>query len=88
MKNLKNLPLSTHWKIYLTSFALGTFIGLMSSQFSVSVVGSIGMIIGIVLIVGAFTWQILFLKCPRCGFRFHMKRPLSNHCPDCGERIR
>ena len=87
MKNPSSLPLAVHWKIYLLTFILGTFLGLVSSQFSAYLAGSVGMIIGFILVIAAFVWQILFLKCPKCGFRFHLRRPLSNHCPDCGERL-
>lgn len=87
MKNPKKLPLTKHWKIHLILLALGIFIGLVSSQFSASIIGSIGMIIGFILVILGFAWQILFLKCPHCGYGFHLKRPIANHCPNCGEKI-
>ena len=87
VKKLKNLPLSTHWKIHLVSMVAGLLIGLVSSQFSQSIAGTVGMVAGFILILASFAWQILFVKCPHCGFHFHLKRPLSNHCPDCGEKL-
>ena len=85
MEQLKRLSLSTHWKIHLISFAVGVVIGLTSSQFSEDV--NFGMMIGFGLMIVVFVWQILFLKCPHCGYHFHLRRPLSNYCPDCGEKI-
>ena len=85
MERLKKLPLRTHWIIHLLSIIVGGFIGLVSSQFNVYV--NIGMIVGFVLIIFSFVWQIIFLKCPHCGYRFHLRRPVSSHCPNCGEKI-
>ena len=87
MDRLKNLPLTTHWKISLIADTIGVFVGLVCSQFSESMMGSIGMNIGFILLIFGFIWGILFLKCPHCGCRFHLKRPLSSYCPDCGKKI-
>lgn len=87
MKKLKALPLTTHWKIQLILFGVGLFIGLVCSQFSQYALGVVGMILGFGLILLSFAWQLVFVKCPRCGHGFHLRRPLSKHCPECGEKI-
>ena len=87
MNQLSQLTLADHWKIYIKTLISGLIIGLVFTQFSETIVGKIGMVIGFGLMIGAFVWQILFLKCPKCGYRFHLKRPLRNYCPACGEMI-
>ena len=85
MKMIKNLPLTTHWIIHLISLMVGGVVGLISSQFSVDI--NIGMIVGFILIIISLVWQIIFLKCPHCGHHFHLKRPITPHCPNCGKKI-
>lgn len=85
MERLKKLPLTTHWIIHLISLIGGAFVGLVSSQLNVDV--NIGMIVGFILIIMSFVWQIVFLKCPHCGHHFHLRQPVAPHCPSCGEKI-
>lgn len=85
MEKLKSLPLTMHWIIHLISFIAGAFVGLVSSQFTVNV--NIGMIVGFILIILSFVWQMVFLKCPHCGHHFHLRQPVTPHCPICGEKI-
>ena len=86
MERLKRLSLTTHWLIHLLSLMVGGLIGFVSSQFSADV--NIGVIAGFFLIILSFAWQFTFLKCPHCGYHFHLRRPVSSHCPNCGEKIR
>lgn len=65
--------------------AIGVFIGLVSSQFGVD--GNVGMFIGLILIICSFLWHVLFVRCPHCGFHFHVRLPITEHCPNCGEKI-
>ena len=89
MEKLKNLPLSTHWKIHLILLGAGIFVGLVFGQlFSATILGGIFMNVGFAVMIAGIVWQILFLKCPHCGYHFHLRRPLSNFCPDCGKAIR
>ncbi len=85
MKRLRKLPLTTHWIIHLISLMGGAFVGLVSSQFSMDV--NIGVIVGVILIIMSFVWQIVFLKCPHCGYHFRLRQPVTPHCPNCGEKI-
>ena len=85
MKRLKNLSLSTHWIIPLIFLMVGAVVGLLSSQFSADI--NIGTLGAFILIIISFVWQIVFLKCPHCGYHFHLRRPVTLHCPNCGEKI-
>ena len=85
MKKLKELPLTTHFKIHLVLLISGLFIGLVSSQFTRD--GNAGMVIGFVLMLAGLLWRPVFLRCPHCGHHFHVRQAIPKHCPDCGGKI-
>lgn len=85
MKKLKELPLTTHFKIHLVLLISGLFIGLVSSQFTKD--GNAGMVIGFVLMLAGLLWRPVFLRCPHCGGGMPPRGGLPNFCPHCGKKL-
>ena len=85
-EKVKNLPLGTHYLIYLITLLGGCAIGWIGCQLpgdGMNIPLLLGMIMGIVGIL----WWILFLKCPYCGRHLSPRSGLSNYCPRCGEKL-
>lgn len=87
LEKLKKLPITTRNAIYYIAMFGGCIIGLISGQFSRDGSVNAGMVIGLILIVGAVVWHFLLLRCPHCGHHFHVRQAIPKHCPDCGGKI-
>ena len=87
LEKLKKLPITTRSAVYFIAFFGGCILGLISGEFSRDDSLNFGMILGLALIIGAFVWHFLLLRCPHCGHHFRLNHPISKHCPNCGEKI-
>ena len=87
LEKLKKLPMTTRSAVYSITLFGGCIIGLISGEFGRDDSLNIGMILGLALIIGAFVWHALLLRCPHCDYHFPFKQPIPKHCPDCGGKI-
>ena len=86
LNKIKNLPLSTHLKIFMILTASGCVIGLISTEFSTGDL-NFGMALGLILLIIGILWHIVFVRCPHCGHHFRFRASISNYCPDCGGKL-
>lgn len=43
--------------------------------------------IGILVIIFAFVYRIIFFRCPHCDSSYFSLRILPDHCPYCGKEV-
>ena len=84
-EKIKNLPLGTHFLIYLIAFLGGCAIGWIGCQLPGDGM-NILLLLGMIMIIVGILWWILFLKCPHCGKHLRLW-VMHNHCPGCGEKL-
>lgn len=87
MDKLKNLSLRTHYKIHLGLLLSGLLIGFVFSGIHIEhPVMTVGMVIGIVLMLSGLVWKFVFVRCPHCGSGMP-RGGLPNFCPCCGKKL-
>ena len=84
-EKVKNLPLGTHFLIYLIAILGGCAIGLIGAELP-GIASGILLLLGFMLAICGILWWILFLKCPHCGRHLRLW-VMSNYCPGCGEQL-
>ena len=85
MKKLRQLPIRTHFNIRTGLMSVGLIIALIArsvSRFDMNA----GMWIGLGLMISGIVWHILFIRCPHCGSKLHV-RGVPKYCPDCGKEL-
>ena len=84
-EKIRNLPLGTHYLIYLIVFLGGCAIGWIGCQLPGDRMNVL-ILLGMIMIIVGILWWILFLKCPHCGKHLRLW-VMHNHCPGCGGKL-
>ena len=85
-EKVKNLPLGTHYLIYLIALLGGCAIGWIGCQLPGDGM-NIPLLLGMIMAIIGILWWIFFLKCPYCGRHLSPRSGISNYCPRCGEKL-
>ncbi|NLB41545.1 MAG: hypothetical protein GX815_04665 [Clostridiales bacterium] len=74
-------------KLYFIYAAIGILLMLIAQSPFSTTVKWVLMVLGGLLIIGAFVWVIAFYKCPICQSHLPVSQGLPDYCPTCGKKL-
>ena len=86
LEKVKNLPLGTHYLVFLISTLGGSGIGWIGFQLPGDGMNNL-ILLGMIMAITSLLWWIFFLKYPYCGRHLIPRAGFPNYCPRCGEKL-